>query len=954
MKFSRLFTMKRIIKAVNLIGVVFLLAGLMLSLVSQPVAAGVSSSKATPIVPPGGSTPEPGQTPVPHLTYIPGPDSPGRLNPKGKGSQGGDADSVQPFAPPVPVRVQDEYIGTVRFTQQNYCLSTPEGTWVTATAVVSLPPGVTANLSTDWYVVWPRPYAPNPGYNEHHYENVPVENGSRISWDAWWPGANAFDPTATPAMVEIHWGAQILSAATGNDISPAAGLDAFFNGSCNARPELSLGHTCSADGSGIDWTVNNPSGESRSFTYTVDGGAPQSSSVAAGASYVFTQTTGGVHDVSITFDDGLGNNITRTDSSVAGECLPIPSLSVTNACTDAGVTFYATNPPDGRLVTISYNADNGAQIGEDIEVAPGATVEVVTLTDRSVDHSVVIEWPDGLGRTGRATSDYTGGTCTNPARLVLAHQCIDGSSGGIRWLAYNPGAGTVSYTYTFDGNAGDAGGDVPPGQTVTVLESTGGLHDLVVIWEGGSTSDSSTIEECGGSQNGPLAISFACIVPGGGIQWSVTNNGTTAKTFNWEIDSGAQDGSNVTIGAGETISNIATTSGGSHLMTVTWRGGSTFAESKPEDCGQPPVLTIETDCKEVGGGIEWYVVNRTASDIRFDWDLDNGRDSGEDALAPAGERTFVADSLGGVHTLSVGWTGGSTSFTSSPESCGGSVPLELGLSYDCAETAGSVDWFVDNRANDADVTFEWSMGNQSGLYTVSANSRERFLTTDDLGRTVRIEWQTGIGSEDFVEVTAEAGKCTEEEQARLVVTYTCTRDNRIAWTARNRSSIDADFLWTLDDGAQSGSDSVGANASKRFLTTGNGRHTVRISWPGEDPTRSYSSTSPRDACLPPGETPPPPPPPPPSVTPTPRIELGTLTPGVPPTGPNAGATLGAPGTGGAGGAANSGDNVLIGNTGGDLTAQPLSGAALMQRLFTNLGLLFLGVGLVLQGVWRMR
>ena len=59
------------------------------------------------------------------------------------------------------------------------------------------------------------------------------------------------------------------------------------------------------------------------------------------------------------------------------------------------------------------------------------------------------------------------------------------------------------------------------------------------------------------------------------------------------------------------------------------------------------------------------------------------------------------------------------------------------------------------------------------------------------------------------------------------------------------------------------------------------------------------------------------------------------------------ATVGAPGSTGSGG------QVLIPTTGGDLSASGL-GLGMLQTLFTNLGLLFLGFALVLHGAGRMR
>ncbi len=214
MKTPRYTTYKKITRVAYFLGVVFLLAGMMLSLVSQPAAAS-SAAIPTRIVDPVIRTPEGPQPTNEPTAPAHNPDNPGVPGRRVPGRNVQNFNFSDPSnslrAPLPPVRLLALSSGAVHFVQSNYCLSQPGAGEVEATAVVSLTEGETATLQTDWYVVHPDPYTPNPGYNDHHYNNVSVTNGQQVSWNAYWPGASLWNPNDPEyATIEIHWGAQIL------------------------------------------------------------------------------------------------------------------------------------------------------------------------------------------------------------------------------------------------------------------------------------------------------------------------------------------------------------------------------------------------------------------------------------------------------------------------------------------------------------------------------------------------------------------------------------------------------------------------------------------------------------------------------------------------------------------------------------------------------------------------
>jgi len=955
MKIRKLFTYKKMTRAAYLLGLVFLLTGMLLSMVSQPAAAGTSLLQATQpaIKPPPPRGPVPPVQPAPSVPSL--PDNPVSPPPApGVNGNGININNVPPAISPNlrPIQAMEVVNGRgVEFTQSNYCLDQPAAGNISAFVRVILPEGETAQLTTDWRVVHPTGLGePN---DFHYIDEGTVENGDVIEIVGWWPGNTA--PGVSPGT-EIHFGATLRPTEVGGQII-TAGLDIYYvDGGCSKRPDLVLVAECAENG--VEWTVYNPAPEQptpMTFTYTVDGGPQQGPVTVPGAtgstpgSIMFLTTDRQSHTVTITWDDGTGGTSSRT--VVSPTCAePVPPLTLSHICSaNGGVDFRVSNPGTDP-VTFSYNADSDAQTGS--VTVPGGAVNTVFLNlPEGSAHTVTITWPDGQDGTGTDTETSAAEECAEDV-LLVAHLCVE--PGVIRWTVTNPGTTAVAYTWSFDGGLVTGDGSVAGGQTATLYESSGDAHTMLVTWDDGSDSDASLPDECSVPTPPVLELSKICVDEG--IQWSVTNTGETATDFTWSLDSGAETGSG-SVGAGATVI-VTTTAGGAHLLTVTWTEGSVSLESVAEECTEiDPPLVISKICYE-DGGIQWIVTNNSAIALPFTWNLDSGANTGS-SNAPANGSVVVLVSSGGVHTFSIEWLDGSSTLTSEEEECGGESVPDLSVSWICAEEDGTIQWRVSNPGIDP-VTFTWSLdGSTPVSLTVPGSGSVNVTTSTSVtSHEMEIVWPDGLGGEGTATAQSEAGVCTEQVTPTptpdLTLSYRCV-DERLQWTVRNSGSQTVNFVWDLDNGSQSGTGSVPAGGSTAFLVSSNGSHTVTVSWPTPDPTRTISRISSRQACVPDIETPPVTPTPPVVFfTPTPGVlitttpgVLVTTTPSIPVTGATPLATVGVPGSTGSGG------QVLIPTTGADLTGFAF-GLGALQTLFTNLGLLFLGFALVLHGLGRMR
>ena len=380
-------------------------------------------------------------------------------------------------------------------------------------------------------------------------------------------------------IVETHWGASLMDAS--GTISNTASLDAFFNGGCDKRPELTITHTCVVGG-GIAWTLNNPNPLAISYSLTIDGVASGGGSVPASSSVALTTTTGGIHTVVATYDNGLGVLTTATGVSQAGECMVVPALTVTHACTVGGIAWTANNPGPAA-VEISYSID-GTAAGS-VNVPAGSSVVFATTTP--VAHNVTITWPNGFGGEGTASDSSTNEECNrSPITLSLGFACTEG---GTQWTVTNPNSQAVTFTWSLDGGA-TSQQNVPGNGSVMFLTTGTGVHTVEITWPdglGGTGRASATAADtCIPLPD--LTIDFRCVMTNQ-IQWTVTNPGSSTVSFEWDRDNGAATG--IDSVNGNTTKSFLVTSNGIHTVKISWPAGAPLREfsrsSGPEVCVPP-------------------------------------------------------------------------------------------------------------------------------------------------------------------------------------------------------------------------------------------------------------------------------------------------------------------------------------------------------------------------------
>lgn len=197
-------------------------------------------------------------------------------------------------------------------------------------------------------------------------------------------------------------------------------------------------------------------------------------------------------------------------------------------------------------------------------------------------------------------------------------------------------------------------------------------------------------------------------------------------------------------------------------------------------------------------------------------------------------------------------TGGTATVTRTPR-----PPLPINLSAVCSYVdEDTMLWKVANNT-DAAIAFTWQVvgSSETGSSTVDARGSTYFETSAG-SKTVQL-LVNGV----VVDTEASQPPCKQA----LDVSYTCT-DNGLVWSISNPNSFTAEFDWSIDGGAQTGSGTLAAGQTVTVATTTTGAHTFTLTWTDDRPGEHVTvESSPADSC--------------PAVTPTataPGVEI-TLT-----------------------------------------------------------------------------
>lgn len=821
MKKNRSITFRKVTRAFYLMGVVFLLAGMFLSVANIPAQAGSlpdGAAQATRLPPSNPVKPPSVQPPAPKPPVVepisPPPSSPGTA-PQGPGAQNlnrGPSSMATPALRSNPSILATMAPGaSVHFTQADYCYDGPAGL-IEATVVVTLPENVPqARLSTDWYVVWPR-----TGDIVHHYftPDQVFEDGDTYTFTAEWPG---IDQWVVGNTVEIHFGAQLIDMDLSGPISEGDGLDVYYNGRCDERPPLQLTYVCQDDGSAL-WTLANPNSVPVAYSYTVNGQPGGSGSLSARGSTTFT-TPGGA-TVVVTFDNGVGGSNTLTVTAEDCGAPELEPLMLDHSCTASGITWTVTNPND-EVVNIDWDLDDGDETGS-LSVPANGSISVVSSPDTDSAHSLTVTWTGGSD-----TDTSTAGECSvEEAVLVVLHECIDDTN-TIQWQVRNTSSVDTTFTWTLDGGAQSAPVAIDAGETLDVTTSSAGAHTLVVTWSTGTATGTSEAGFCVGEEPPVITLSHDCADEEGYIDWYATNESDEDVEVEWSLDGGEQIGT-VTIAAGETV-ELYTSIGGEHTMQVTHSDGIVVTDTSEEDeCGIPFLaLTLDHAC--TASGITWTVTNPNGEAVDIDWNLDEGAQTGGPLTVPAnGSITVVStDDVENPHSLTVTWDEGSATDESDADECAIEEAL-LEVLYACIDGTETIQWQVRNTGTGA-TTFRWSLdgGAQSALIPIAAGATVNVTTSSSGAHTLTITWDT----DQTASATSDEGFCTIEQPPAITLDHACAdEDGYIEWFATNDSDEDIEVEWSFDDGDQTGTVTIEAGETVELHTSVGGEHTMQVTY----------------------------------------------------------------------------------------------------------------------------
>ena len=820
MKKSRSITFRKITRAFYLLGVVFLLAGMFLSVANIPAQAGSipdGAAQATRLPPSNPVKPPSVQPPAPKPPVVepisPGPSDPGSA-PQGPGAQNlnrGPSSMATPALRSNPSIMATMAPGaSVAFTQADYCYDGPAGE-IEATVVINLPENVSqARLSTDWYIVWPR-----TGAIVHNYftPDQVFEDGDTYTITGQWPG---IDQWVEGNTVEIHFGAQLIDMDLSGPISEADGLDVYYNGRCNASPDLQLSSVCQDDGSTL-WTLSNPAYIPVAYSYTVNGQPGGSGTIAARGSTTFTTT--GVSTVVVTFDDGVGGKRTVTATSEDCGGSELEPLSLDHACTAAGITWTVTNDND-VAVSIDWDLDDGDETGS-LSVPANSSISVVSSADTDSAHTLTVTWSGGSD-----TDTSLAGECTlEEAELVVRYSCIEDTE-TIQWQVSNESTVDTTFTWSLDGGAQSAPVAIVAGETIDVTTSSSGAHTLVVTWSTGTASASSEEGFCVGEEPPTISLSHDCADEEGYIDWFATNDSDEDIDVEWSFDDGDQTGT-VTIEAGATVL-LYTSIGGEHTMQVTHSGGIVVTDASEEDeCGLPFLdLTLDHAC--TAAGITWTVNNPNPFTVDVEWDLD-GTQTGGPLTVPANGSISVVSSpdTESAHVLTVTYEGGAGSVTDESEADECSVgEAVLEVLYSCIDDTETIQWQVRNTGTAA-TNFTWSLdGGAANASFIGIGQTINVTTSSSGAHTLAVTWSTGTAS-----ATSDEEFCTIEQPPAITLDHACAdEEGYIDWFASNESDEDVEVEWSFDDGDQTGTVTIEAGDTVVLYTSVGGEHTMQVTY----------------------------------------------------------------------------------------------------------------------------
>ena len=353
------------------------------------------------------------------------------------------------------------------------------------------------------------------------------------------------------------------------------------------------------------------------FTYSLDGGAPQS-----GANpYTFNGVAAGPHSVIIT--DNFVCTVTLNVNVTAGPPLNANANATATSCSGASNGTITVTPTSG-IAPYLYSLDGGAP------VAGGASFTFINVTAGA--HTIIVT--DALGCVTNPIPVTVNAGPPLTTTVSTTDVLCNGGATGVITVAV-PLIGTAPYQYSLDNVIWQASnvfnGLVAGNYTVYYRESNGcqGSQPVTVNEPAGMTSSAVTMAAvCNGQNNGTITVTAS-----GGI-----------TPYDYSINGGVSWQS----------SNIFTSGAGSYTITIRDANGCTKTQSATVT--EPAVLnaaSVNSNASCNGGNDGVITVNTAGGNAGYTYSIDGVtfQPSNIFNVAPGPYTITVKDNLGCVATF---------------------------------------------------------------------------------------------------------------------------------------------------------------------------------------------------------------------------------------------------------------------------------------------------------------
>ena len=450
--------------------------------------------------------------------------------------------------------------------------------------------------------------------------------GTPASSNVATPGAVVF---STPGVYDVSL--MVTDNAGASDPSPPTRRITVQPATLTASFTAPAANATVAGIQPVGMTVSNASGNSNTFTLTIDGVSPpafSTTTAATNATYNWdTQPySNGPHTLALTVRDAAGNTATAQ-----------LSVSVNNNVSsgDIGVTFPNLSPGQTvrGLQSVQIQATNTAGSSNRFEISVDGVIRDLVFTNAT---SITWAWntmglTNGSHTIGALVNDSTGRSGTNSVfvtaqntlPVAITAPAAGATVSGTTWVDIwvdNPAAGSNVFTLTVDGVV--VASQTDPGRHVTLpwdtTKTPNGARTLVAqvrdaTNNGGQFTRPVTVQ----NTINPPAASFTSPAAGTTVSGTVAvglkaTGGTAPYTYRLTIDSTPVFTTTVSATTASFSWNTTTYVNGGHALGLTVtdsRGNSTSATRIVNTQNGPQPLTASFSAPAAGATVGGAAVN---------------------------------------------------------------------------------------------------------------------------------------------------------------------------------------------------------------------------------------------------------------------------------------------------------------------------------------------------------